>query len=152
MKKKFAVIVSALTLVAIMLVGLCACGTTWGKIKSAYAKEGYHEIELTDKLKTAFGVKDEDVKEADATVHFLTTAEISEDPTLSQLAGLATAKYAIIWEYKNVEELQKHYKEDLSENEQEKFDELWEAYQKSDAVNGNCILVFGDKQIFKGTK
>ncbi len=155
MKKKLAVVVTALALVAVMLIGLCACGSSWGKIKSAFEKENFHEVELTEQLKKAFGVKDEDVQEADATVHFLTTAEISEDPTLSELAGLITAKYAIVWEYKNVDELQKHYKEDLSENEQEKFGELWEKYQKSDIVNENCILVFGDsavRDIFKGTK
>lgn len=152
MKKKLAIVVSALALVVVMLVGLCACGSAWGKIKSAYEKAGYHEVELTDALKKAFGVKDEDVKEADATVHFLTTAQLSEDPTLSELAGLVTAKYAIVWEYTNVDELQKHYKEDLSESEKEKFDELWAEYQKSDVVNENCVLIIGDLSIFKGTK
>ncbi len=152
MKKKLSVVVTALAIVAVLLVGLCACGSAWGKIKSAYENEGYHEIELTEALKKAFGVKDEDVKEADATVHFLTTAQLSEDPTISELAGLVTAKYAIVWEYTNVDELQKHYKEDLSESDKEKFDELWEKYQQSDVVNENCVLIFGDQKIFKGTK
>lgn len=149
--KKFAALAS-LVLSAALLFALCACGSTWGKIKSAYEKKGYHEVELTDDVKDKLGLKDEDVEEADATVHFLTTATLSKDPTLSELAGLLTAKYAIVWEYKNIEAVQKAYKEDLSEEQQKDFDKLWEEYQKSDSVNGNCILVLGDKEIFKSSK
>ncbi len=153
MKRKLGIIVTALALVAVMLVGLCACGSAWSKIKSAYEKEGYHEVELTDDIKEAFHLTDEQVKEADATVHFMTTAEIKEDATLADLLKLIGAKYTVVWEYKNTDALQKAYKEDLSEAEQEKFDELWEKYQKSDIVNENCILIFSSQpDIFKGTK
>ncbi len=152
MKRKIATIITSLTLVVVLLVTLCACGSTWGSIKSAYEKEGYHELTLSDKVKEKLGLTDEQTKEADATVHFLCTATLSEDPTITELAGLLTAKTAIVWEYKNVDALKKAYQEDLSESQQEKFDELWDEYQKSDRVNGNCILIVGDAKIFKGTK
>lgn len=152
MKKKLSV-VFALALSAVMLFVLCACGSTWGKIKSAYEKEGYTEIELSEEIKEALHLSDEDTEESDATVHFLTNAKVNDDDsTLELIAKLLTSKTAIVWEYKNVEAVQKAYKEDLNEEQQEKFDELWKEYQKSDKVNGNCILVIGDAEIFKGTK
>ncbi len=152
MKKKLSV-VFALALSAVMLFVLCACGSTWGKIKSAYEKEGYTEIELSEEIKEALHLSDEDTEESDATVHFLTNAKVNDDDsTLELIAKIVLSKTAIVWEYKNVEAVQKAYKEDLNEEQQEKFDELWKEYQKSDKVNGNCILVFGDAEIFKGTK
>ena len=152
MKKRIVTIITSLALVAVLLATFCACGSTWGSIKGAYEKEGYYEITLSDKAKESLHISDEDIEEADATVHFLCTVKLSDDPTLTELAGLMTAKSAIVWEYKNIDALQKAYKEDLSESEQEKFDELWEKYQQSDRVNGNCILISGDVNIFKGTK
>ncbi len=153
MKKSLATVV-ALVLSAVMLFALCACGSTWGAIKSAYEKEGYYEITLSDKAKEALNISDEDIKEADATVHFLCTVKLSEDPTVSELLELVNpkTKTAIVWEYKNIEAVQKAYKEDLSESEQEKFDELWAEYQKSDHVNGNCILIVGDTKPFTSSK
>ena len=152
MKKKLSV-VFALALSAVMLFVLCACGSTWGKIKSAYEKEGYTEIELSEEIKEALHLSDEDTEESDATVHFLTNAKVNDDDsTLELIAKIVLSKTAIVWEYKNVEAVQKAYKEDLNEEQQEKFDELWKEYQKSDKVNGNCILVIGDAEIFKGTK
>lgn len=152
MKKKLSV-VFALALSAVMLFVLCACGSTWGKIKSAYEKEGYTEIELSEEIKEALHLSDEDTEESDATVHFLTNAKVNDDDsTLELIAKIVLSKTAIVWEYKNVEAVQKAYKEDLNEEQQEKFDELWKEYQKSDKVNGNCILVIGDAAIFKGTK
>ena len=151
MKKKLSV-VFALALSAVMLFVLCACGSTWGKIKSAYEKEGYTEIELSEEIKEALHLSDEDTEESDATVHFLTNAKVNDDDsTLELIAKIVLSKTAIVWEYKNVEAVQKAYKEDLNEEQQEKFDELWKEYQKSDKVNGNCILVIGDAEIFKGT-
>ncbi len=152
MKRKLVTIFTSLTLAAVLLATLCACGSTWGSIKGAYEKEGYHEVELSDEIKEALGLTDDQTEEADATIHFLCTAELSEDPTVSELVELAKAKTAIVWEYKDIDSLKKVYQEDLSESEQEKFDELWEEYQKSDKVNGNCVLIMGDENIFKGTK
>ena len=156
MKKKLAVVVTALALVAVMLIGLCACGSSWGKIKSAFERADYTEIELSQEIKEALHLNDETTEEADATVHFLTNAKINDDDSaLELIAKITLSKTAIVWEYKNVEALQKAYKEDLNAEQQEKFDELWEKYQKSDIVNENCILVFGDsavRDIFKGTK
>lgn len=153
MKRKLVSIFTSLTLVVVLLATLCACGSTWSSIKSAYEKEGYKEFELTDTIKTAFGLSDEQTEEADAEIHFMTTADIKEDDDLISLGvKVGLAKSAIIWEYKNIDAVKKAYKEDLSETEQEKFDELWEEYQKSDYVNGNCVLIWGNKDIFKGTK
>ena len=144
MKKTFASAI-ALVLSAIMLFALCACGSAWGSIKSAYEKAGYHEVELTEATKNALHLTDEQIEDADAAVHVLTT--LTED---TSIGDLLTTKVAIIWEYKNIEAVQKAYKEKLSKEEQEKFDELWKEYQKSDHVNGNCVLILGDEKIFKG--
>ena len=154
MKKKLATVVTAFMLVCTMLVCLCACGSTWGKIKSAYEKEGYTEIKVSEKLRAAIEEQtDEKLEESDATIHFMTKAKINDDDSDTEILLKAFLfPFTVVFEYKNVEAVQKAYKEELSEEEQKEFDKLWEEYQKSDIVNGNCILLIGDAKIFKGTK
>ncbi len=153
MKKKLTAILCTV-LSAILLVALCACGSTWGKIKSAYEKQGYTEIKVSDAIREAIEKQtDEKLEESDATIHFMTKAKINDDDSDAEIIVKAfLSPFAIVWEYKNVEAVQKAYKEDLNEEQQKDFDKLWEEYQKSDNVNGNCILILGDANIFKGTK
>ncbi len=159
MKKKLFATVTSLVLVVAMLMGLCACGSTWGSIKSAYEKEGYHEVNLSDTIKQViqqfYKLDEDDIEEPAATLHFMTKAEIGEDDNVAAILvklALPTSKTAVIFEYKDLASLEKAYKEDLSESEKEKADELWANYQKLDTVNGNCTLLAGDGEIFKGTK
>ncbi len=151
--KKFVAFVSVL-LSAVMLFALCACGSTWGKVKSAYEKEGYTELHISEKLRAAIEEKTgEKLEDSDATLHFMTKAKINDDDSDAEILVKAfLSSFAVVWEYKNVEAVQKAYKEDLNEEQQKDFDKLWEEYQKRDSVNGNCILIFGDKDIFKSTK
>ena len=153
MKKKFAAIVATL-LATVMLFALCACGSTWGKIKSAYEKEDYTELKISEKLRDAIEKQaGEKLDEADATLHFMTKAKINSDDSDAEILAKAFfAPFAIVWEYKNVEAVQKAYKEELNEEQQKEFDKLWDDYQKRSNVNGNCILILGDENIFKGTK
>lgn len=151
--KKFTAILS-LVLSAALLFALCACGSTWGKVKSAYEKEGYSELKISEKLRAAIEEKtDEKLEDSDATLHFMTKAKINDDDSDAEVLVKAfLSPFAIVWEYKNVEAVQKAYKEDLNEEQQKDFDKLWEEYQKSDSVNGNCVLILGDKEIFKSSK
>ncbi len=153
MKKKLTVLLCTV-LSAVLLFALCACGSTWGKIKSAYEKEGYTEIKVSEKLRAAIEEQtDEKLEESDATIHFMTKAKINDDDSDAEILLKAfLSPFTVVFEYKNVEAVQKAYKEELSEEEQKEFDKLWEEYQKSDIVNGNCILLIGDAKIFKGTK
>ena len=151
MKKK-GFLFACIALAVGMLLVFCGC-SSYGDIKSAYEKEGYKEYEITDVIKEAFKLSDEDVKDAKAAIHFLSTADIGKDDNvLVLLAKVATSKSAIVWEYKDVGALQEAYKEKLSKEEQENFDKLWEEYQKLPTVNGNCILVWGDTEVFQKTK
>ncbi len=143
---------SCIALAALMLVVFCGC-SSYGGIKSAYEKEGYKEYEITDVIKQAFGLKDEDVKDDKAAIHFLSTADIGKDDNLAVVAAkVLTSKSVVVWEYKDVAAVQEAYKEKLSKEEQENFDKLWAEYQKLPTVNGNCILVWGDNEIFQKTK
>ena len=73
MKKRLATIVSALALVAVMLVGLCACGSTYGSIKSAYEKAGYAESEsVSDAQKEIVSTFLGEDAETAVTIHVLT--------------------------------------------------------------------------------
>ena len=147
MKRKISMIVTAITLAAMLLLTLCACGgSTWGKIKSAYEKEGYHEVQLSDELKKALNL--DQIKEGDVkvTIHVMSNAK--EDNALSLLAG----KTAVIMEYKNVNDMKKYMKDQYGENGEKSFEEFWEETQKSDNVNGNCVYMGLADSIFKGTK
>ena len=151
MKKKGLLLTCVLLAVSMLLV-FCGC-SAYGGIKSAYEKEGYKEYEITDVIKEAFHLNDEDIKNAKAAIHFLSTADIGKDDNVVVLAAkVLTSKSAIVWEYKDVKSLQEAYKEKLSQEEQENFDKLWEEYQKLPNVNQNCILVWGDQEVFQKAK
>ena len=158
MKRRILTVFTSLALVAVLLATLCGCGSTWSSIKGAYEKKGYYELTLSDTVKEKLPdfmkqiLDPEDAPETDAAIHTLCTVQLSEDPTATELLALLTAKYTVIWEYKNLDALEDFYKNNLSANEQEKADELWQKFQESDQVNGNCVFIYGDKDIFKGTK
>lgn len=141
MKKRLATIVSALALVAVMLVGLCACGSTYGSIKSAYEKAGYAESEsVSDAQKEIVSTFLGEDAETAVTIHVLTKKD----------GGLLDAlKTVVVIEFKSTEKMEELMKKHVTaEDAKNVYDEL----QKLDYVNGNCVLVSGDKDIFKGTK
>lgn len=149
--KKRGFFVCCMLLVAVLALALCGC-SAYGGIKTAYEQAGYTEIELTDEIKRALNITDEENEDV-ATVHFFTNAKIGDDDSDAEIViKIMASKFALIWEYKDVETLQNIYKEDLNEEQQQKFDELWQEYQKSPRVNQNCILILGDEEIFKSTK
>lgn len=85
MKKKLTAILCTV-LSAILLVALCACGSTWGKIKSAYEKQGYTEIKVSDAIREAIEKQtDEKLEESDATIHFMTKAKINDDDSDAEI-------------------------------------------------------------------
>lgn len=142
MKKKLGVVVTAIALVAVMLFTLCACGSTWGKIKSAYEKESYTEIQLSDEVK-ALIENNEDFKAAQetATLHVL------------QKGGSLIPGYVFILEYKGNKEMEEALKKHVTKEDAEN---VYEELQKLDTVNGNCFLLLSTAtdgtSIFKGTK
>ena len=152
MKKKLAIVVTALALVVVMMATLCACGSTWGKIKRAYTSEGYNELELSDKLKETLHISEEDMKDAKATIHVLSTAELPKEPSLTDYAKLLTAKTVVIMEFKNMNELKKYAEENYTKEQKEDLEKAWEEFQKLDNVNGNCVLIGLADSIWKSAK
>ncbi len=140
MKRKLLAIFTSLTLVAVLLTALCACGSTWGSIKGAYENEGYEEVEPSDEMKE-FYENNEDFKAAADTA----TLHIMRKQTLT---------IAVILEFKSNDEMEEALKKHVTKEDAENiYDEL----QKLDTVSGNCFLLFATPltnaaEIFKGTK
>ena len=152
MKRKFGLIVSALALIVVMVATLAACGSTWGKIKKAYEKENYHEVEMSEDLKKTLHLDEMPKTEVKMTIHVMTTAELPEKPSALDYAKLLTAKYAVILEFTSTSDVKKYAEEHYTEEQKKDMEKAWEEFQKLDSVNGNCVLVMGDGAIFKGTK
>lgn len=148
MKKKAVLLVTSLALVVVLLMGLCACGSTWGSIRKAYAKEGYEEAEISDTYKQQaeeFVGKDYADK---ITIHIL-QKKSDKDAGLLEQMGNALSVVVVAEFAKNddlVDSLSKKYGKENVENV---YDEL----QKLDNVNGNCVLVLStipqDAKLFK---
>ena len=152
MKKKLGIVVTALALIVVMMATLCACGSTWGKIKRAYTSEGYHELQLSDELKETLHISDEDTKDVKVTIHVLSTAELPKEPSATDYLKLLTAKTVVIAEYKDMKELKKYAEENYTEEQKKDLDKAWEEFQKLDNVNGNCVLIGVADSIWKGAK
>ena len=139
MKRKIITIFTSLALVAVLLATLCACGSTWGSVKSAYEKDGYQEVEVSEEVKKMYE-NNEDFKAAadTATVHIM-------QKSLS---------FAVILEFKGNEEMEEALKKHVTKEDAEN---VYEELQKLDTVNGNYFLLFytplsNAADIFKGTK
>lgn len=135
MKKKLGTLIAAVTLVAVMLVGLCACSSAWGSIKSAYEKAGYTETEATDLqeqlVETLFG---EDAEQA-LTVHVMKKGAL---------------EYAVIVEFKSTKKMEEMLKDHVTDQDAKN---IYEELQKLDVVNGNCFYCgISGADIFAGTK
>ncbi len=145
MKRKIATIATALALVCVMLACLCACGSTWGKIKSAYEKAGYKESADLQTYQTQINNALGEDKDA-VTVHAMVRTADGLD--LTKIAFVA------IIEFKSTDDMKKLVEEheDLKDALKGTYDDL----QQSDAVNGNCLLLIpvgtDALSIFKGTK
>ena len=143
MKKKLGIVVTALALIVVMVATLCAC-STYGSIKSAFKKEGYTEVEMTDtqkeQVKSAIG---EEYAEK-VTIHVL--SKESDGSLLGQLASAAST--AIIIEFKSKDDIVDAIGEENAEDAYEKL-------QKLDTVSGNCMIISVSPdalKIFKSTK
>ncbi len=122
MKKKLFAMISAVAVLAALLVGLCACANTFGPIKSALEDKGYQEIELKDEYKDQVKELYGDAGER-ATVHVF------------QKSILETA---LIVEFKSNDDLVEALRDRLTEEE---IEDAYNALQKLDIVNGNCVIV-----------
>lgn len=147
MKRKLGIVVTALALIVIMATTLCAC-SSYGSIKSAFKKEGYKEVEISDtykeQVKSTVGAEYVDK----VTIHVL--AKESDDSLLGQLASAVST--AIIVEFKSNDDMVASLKKDLGEDT---VKEAYEALQKLDTVNGNCTIISLSPEalkIFKSTK
>ncbi len=122
MKKKLGIVVTALTLVTVLLMSLCGC-STFGKIKSAFEKKEYKESEniqtYQSEIMKYLNADSEEELEQICNIHLLYN----------------DMKVAIICEFSSTKEM----------NEQIESSETLKGVikdaQNSDYVNGNCILL-----------
>ncbi len=122
MKKKLGIVVTALTLVTVLLMSLCGC-STFGKIKSAFEKKEYKESEniqtYQSEIMKYLNADSEEELEQICNIHLLYNG----------------MKVAIICEFSSTKEM----------NEQIESSETLKGVikdaQNSDYVNGNCILL-----------
>ena len=150
MKKKLSLIFSSVALLLVMIVTLCAC-STYGSVKSAYTKEGYEEIEISDTYKKQvndmFG---EDAADT-LTIHVL-RKKITDDMSAVDKAAAATST-VIIAEFKSTKEMEEQMKEHVTAEDAK---ELSEKIQQLPNVSGNCVYVFSlstkSYDIFQSTK
>jgi hypothetical protein len=121
MKKKLGILLTSLTLVIVMLATLCGC-SSYGGIKKAFENNGYKESEslgnFQSKVMECLNANSEEEIEQICTVHALSKG----------------VSIAIIFEFSSTDQMKKTI---------ESSDMLKGAIkdvQKSDLVNGNCVL------------
>ena len=138
MKRKIITIFTSLTLVAILLATLCACGSTWGSVKSAFKDEGYEIVDTTDEQKKQVAdlVGEENANRADIHV-------VKKDFNI-----------AIIVEFKSNDDIVNALRK--SENiTDEDIKAAYDKLQELPTVNGNCTIISLSPEalkIFKSTK
>ena len=142
MKKKFVTVVSLLAVVMAMLMLFSAC-STYGKVKSTFEKAGYEVTDVSEERKTQLAdlIGKENVDRAD--IHTFTK-------------GL---NYAVVLEYNNSEQLVKALKDVVEFKEfgvtEDDGKAAYDKLQKSDKVNGNCVVLFASidgYSVFKSSK
>lgn len=140
MKRKIFAVFTSLTLVVVLLMALCACGSTWGTVKSAFEKYEYEEIEPSDEAKALYE-NNEDFKAAvdTATIHVMKKG---------------TLTFAVILEFKSNADMEEALKKHVTKEDAQN---IYEELQKLDQVNGNCFLLAYTPltdagNIFKSTK
>lgn len=140
MKKKLGIIVTSLLLIVTLMATLCGC-SSFGKIKSAFEKEGYTESEkVTSIQETAIEAIFGEDYESLGTVHVFTKSVLS----------------SVVLEFNSTSELTDRLKK-LTEDETigKYVKDAVEDIQKCPIVNGNCVLVYGfidGLEIFQSTK
>lgn len=150
MKKKLSLIITSVALMLIAIVTLCAC-STYGSVKSAYKKEGYEEIEISEEYKKyatdMFGEEAADV----ITLHVLQLS-VDDDASLADKAAAATST-VVIAEFNSTEDMEENMKKHVTAEDAK---EISEKIQQLDTVSGNCVYVFSlsskSFDIFKSTK
>ncbi|MDY3845665.1 MAG: hypothetical protein SOZ62_01985 [Eubacteriales bacterium] len=122
-----------LSMAAVMLV---SC-STFGSIKSNFEKNGYEYVEIKD------DASEDEAKQANTIVASLEKGEISCTAHLfktktnvnASVIEIVVPSYAMVLEFKSDKELD----EALADNETIKG--IIKDAQKSDVVNGNCLLI-----------
>lgn len=120
MKKKFVVVITSLTLIVFMLSMFCAC-SSYGSVKKAFEKEGYTESESVQSYQSQ-------IKEA--------IGENNEDACTVHLMVKDTLKVALILEFKSTDKMEEVIEESAT------LKGMIQDIQKSEIVNGNCVLFF----------
>ncbi len=145
-----------LTLFVLMLaVSLVGCGSTYGKIKSAFEEKGYTEVEYVESDEEK-AMKEELKEEGiEYTVH-----ELEED-------GLLGKKTVYVFEFTNVDGLKKALTQEgdfadmmkaFLEEADTSYEEIYNELEEMGFVNGNCMFsAFGFEylealNIFKSAK
>ena len=124
MKLTTRIICSALIIV--MLFSLVACGSSFNKIKKNFENEGYTYIESEDNSTVASITAELEEGDISCSFHFFKET----DAFISRIV--------IIAEFASDKELAKAFAEDGSET----LKGLIKDAQKSEYVNGNCVLLY----------
>ena len=122
--KKFVRLI-ALALVAVMALSLVACGSSFGKIKSNFEKNGYTYVEDANSEEKSKMITAE-----------LENGDITCTPHLFKTDGFVGFDvYALVLEFGSDKDMQK------AMDESETIKGIIKDAQKSELVNGNCLLV-----------
>lgn len=151
--KKFLSVLACALLIAMTTTALCACGgNTFGKIKSAYKKAGYEEVQASEEIQKTLESQEEyqKIKEV-VDIHYF---QKKSDEDSGVLGGLFDKlNIVIIAEFHSTKDMEEFLKDQVSEEDaKDVYDEL----QKLPTVNGNCFMIFATttdgSNIFKDTK
>lgn len=148
---KNAVKVIAMVLILSMAAVMLVSCSSFGSIKSNFKKNGYEYVEMKD------DATDDEAKEANTIVASLEKGDVSCTAhlfkTTTKVLTADVPVYALVLEFKSDKELE----EALADSETLKG--MFKDAQKSDLVNGNCLLIplsltkYDEMvKIFKGTK
>ncbi len=127
MKKNFVRLLSLSLLVIMMLTMLVSCGSTYGKIEKNFKEIGYLPVEEVNetatKIAEELAVADEEGNKVKLTAHVF------------KKDGDFIDKYAIVLEFSSEGDI------DTALGNSETLKGFVKDAQKSEYVNGNCVLV-----------
>lgn len=125
---KFATRLMAVLLLAVMVLSLVSCGSTFGTIKKNFTDAGYEYVESSDDSQAKTITAELEKGNLSCTVHFFKTKDA--------LVG-ALDVYCMVLEFSSDKDLEKALSEDGSATLRGMIKDA----QESEYVRGNCILV-----------
>lgn len=146
MKKKLAVLGTALVLIVTMVVTLCGC-SSYGKIESAFKDDGWEIVSDVDALQN-------DLKDQIESVAGENYKDIC-DVHVFKKSVLGIPTYCSILEFKSDKDLTAKFEESYKAlgMTDEQIKTAVEKIQELPNVNGNCVFVgVVGLDVFKGTK